>query len=146
VNEALLLLGLRLGGALFLLLFTGAVLFILWRDFRVTTKQIEQARIPRGRLTVLATETDGVALDTDFPLLPLTSLGRAPTNTVHLPDSFASNEHVLVTYRGGHWWMEDRGSSNGTYLNGTRISEPVVLSSGDLIGVGRVTLRLQIEQ
>jgi hypothetical protein len=145
VNEAMLLLAFRLGAALLLLLFTGALLVILWRDFRVTTREIEKQRIPRGRLVVLASDNEDVALDTEFPLLPLTSLGRAPINTVYLADSFASNEHALITYRGGNWWLEDRNSSNGTFLNGSPVSEPVIVSSGDLIGVGRVTLRLQLE-
>lgn len=145
MNEAAILLGLRLGAAGLLLLFTGSILLILWRDYRITTKEIEQQRIPRGRLVVLASDSEDVALDTEFPLLPLTSMGRAPTNTVYMSDNFASNEHALISYRGGNWWLEDRGSSNGTFLNGSRINEPVILSSGDLIGVGRVTLRLQLE-
>ncbi len=145
MNEALLLLGLRLSAASLLLLFTAAILWLLWRDFRLTTREIEKQRIPRGRLIVLASDADELTIDAEFPILPLTSLGRAPTNTIHLPDSFASNEHALIAYRSGNWWLEDRNSSNGTLLNGTRISEPVILSSGDLIGIGRITLRLQLE-
>ncbi len=145
MNEAVLLLVLRLGAAGLLLLFVGALLLLLWRDYQVTTREIEQQRVPRGRLIVLASDSEEVPLDTEFPLLPLTSLGRAPTNTVHLADSFASNEHALITYREGNWWLEDRDSSNGTFLNGSRVREPVILSSGDLIGIGRVTLRLQLE-
>ncbi|GAB4570575.1 MAG: FHA domain-containing protein [Anaerolineae bacterium] len=145
MNEAAILLALRLGAAALLLLFTGSILLLLWRDYRITTREIEQQRIPRGKLIVLASDAEEVAVDTEFPLLPHTSLGRAPTNTVYLADSFASNEHAQITYRGGNWWLEDRGSSNGTFLNGTRINEPVILSSGDLIGIGRVTLRLQLE-
>lgn len=145
MNEALLLLGLRLGAASLLLLFTGAILWLQWRDFRLTTREIEQQRIPRGRLIVLASDADDLTVNTEFPLLPLTSLGRGPTNTIHLPDNFASNEHALITYRSGSWWLEDRHSSNGTLLNGTRIDETVILSSGDLIGIGRITLRLHLE-
>ncbi len=145
MNEAVLLFGLRLGAAILLLTFTGTVLLMLWMDFRLVTREIERQRIPRGRLVVLASESEEVPVDTTFPLLPVTSLGRAPTNTIYIPDTFASNEHALITYRGGQWWLEDRGSSNGTYLNGSRVSEPVILSSGDLISVGRVTLRLQLE-
>lgn len=145
MSETTLLLGLRVGAALVLLAFIGAVLLLLWQDYRVTTREIEKMRIPRGRLIVLASETDDVAVDKEFPLLPLTSLGRAPTNTIHLPDSFASNDHATISYRNGNWWLEDRASSNGTYLNGTQIEDPTILSSGDLVGVGRVTLRLQLD-
>lgn len=146
VNEALALLALRLGAAGFLLIFTGSLFLLLWRDFRVTTRELEKQRIPRGSLSVLASDTDDVALDADFPLLPMTSMGRAPTNTVYLNDHFASNEHATIAYRSGNWWLTDRGSSNGTFLNGTRIDEAVIVSDGDLIGVGRVTLRLQFDR
>lgn len=145
MNEALVLLALRILAALLLLSFTGAILLLLWRDFRLTSKEIEKQNIPRGKLIVLASDTDDVILDSEYPLLPRTSIGRAPTNTVHLADNFASNEHAVVAYRGGNWWLEDRGSSNGTNLNGDDIKEPVIVSNGDLIGVGRVTLRLQFE-
>ena len=145
MNEALLLLGLRLGAAGLLLLFTGLILLLLAQDYRVITTEIEKRRIPRGRLIVLASETEDLSLDAEFPLMPLTRIGRAPTNTVHLPDSFASNEHAVIAYRNGNWWLVDRGSSNGSYLNGQRVKEPVILSDNDLLGIGRVTLRVQIE-
>src|SRR5215470_10486813 len=90
-------------------------------------------------------EVAGLKPGATFPLLPLTSLGRAPTNTITLNDTFASGEHALVTLRGGQWWLEDRGSSNGTLLNGYRIEEPVVISTGDVIGVGQVELKLELE-
>ncbi len=145
MNEGLILLALRLGAALLLMIYTGSILLLLWRDFRVTTREIEKQHIPRGHLRVLASDTDSVQLDAEFPLLPLTSLGRAPTNTVHLTDSFASNEHAIIAYRSGNWWLEDRNSSNGTYLNGTRISEPTIVNDNDLINVGRITLKVQFE-
>ena len=78
-------------------------------------------------------------------LVMSTSLGRSPTNTVALNDSFASGEHALIMLRGGQWWLEDRGSSNGTLLNGYRVEEPVVLSAGDIIVVGQVELKLELE-
>ncbi len=80
-----------------------------------------------------------------FPLLPVTTLGRAPTNTVVLNDSFCSQEHALLARRAGQWWLEDLRSSNGTRLNGEPVNEPVVVSSGDVIGVGRVDLKVEIE-
>lgn len=62
-----------------------------------------------------------------------------------MDDSFASVEHATLTLRGGKWWLEDRNSSNGTLLNGYRIEEPVVLSTGDLIVIGQVELKLELE-
>lgn len=145
MDEAVLLLVLRLGAGGLLLLFIGALGVLLWRDFRVVSQEIESRRTPKGKLVVLAHDESPLNLYDEFPLLPLTSLGRGPTNTISLPDAFISNDHALVSYQGGHWWLEDRGSSNGTALNGALITEPVALSNGDLIGLGRITLRLELE-
>ena len=98
--------------------------------------------------TALANIKDALAaaelVGASFPLLPLTTLGRGPTNTVVLNDSFCSQEHALVAQRAGQWWLEDRNSSNGTRLNGEPVSEPVVVSSGDVIGIGRIDLKVEL--
>jgi hypothetical protein len=155
------LLGLRLLSAAALLGFLVGVFVVLWRDYRATVG-VGQMR-QRGRLIVIRA-SDGVYattgfdaahdgqdedaladfVGTDFPLLPLTTLGRAPTNTIVLNDSFCSQEHALLAQRAGQWWLEDRNSSNGTRLNGEPVREPVVVSSGDVIGVGRIELKLEL--
>lgn len=157
-------------GAL-LLAFLGAVFLVLWRDYRTAVQAVAETQRRRGRLVVvqpgrLAADSDSdtretgetaeltgaadllAAADlagTSFPLLPLTSLGRGPMNTVVLNDTFCSQEHALVTWRGGQWWLEDRNSSNGTRLNGEKIAGPVVVSSGDVIGIGQIALKVELE-
>ena len=81
-----------------------------------------------------------------IPLLPLTSLGRSPTNTIPIHDNYASGEHALVALRGGQWWLEDRQSRNGTMINGMPITQPVIITDGDIIGVGNLSFRLELEQ
>ena len=49
------------------------------------------------------------------------SVGRDPTNDLVLESSAVSREHAAVTFQDGRWYLEDRGSFNGTYLNGTRV-------------------------
>jgi hypothetical protein len=142
--EALLFV-LRIVAGLLLLVFVGALLIMMWRDYRAVSQEVASRTHRRGRLVVIYGESTSLKPGVAFPLLPLTSLGRAPTNTVVLNDTFASNEHALVTLRGGQWWLEDRNSSNGTLLNGYRIQEPVVVSAGDVIAVGRVELKLELE-
>ena len=137
------LLALRAVTTLLLLAFLAAVFVILWRDYRATASAVEEGQRQRGRLVVIRSP-DGVA-GTSYPLLPLTSLGRSLTNTIVLLDTFCSQEHALVTWRGGQWWLEDRNSSNGTLLNGEPVTEPVVVSSGDVITVGRVELKVELE-
>jgi hypothetical protein len=83
---------------------------------------------------------------THYPLLRLTSLGRSPGNTIPVDDSFASSEHALVALRSGQWWLEDRHSRNGTTLNEIRITAPVIITDGDIIGIGSLRFRLELEQ
>lgn len=161
------LLILRVAAGLVLLGFLAAVFAVVWRDYRATACAVEQEHRQRGRLIVIRSgagvsihaegaTTSGPAGTTppakggdlvgaSFPLLPLTRLGRAPTNTIVLNDTFCSQEHALVTRRGRQWWLEDLRSSNGTRLNGEPINEPVVVSSGDVIGIGRVELKVDLE-
>ncbi|HLY24908.1 MAG TPA: FHA domain-containing protein [Aggregatilineales bacterium] len=140
------LFALRVAAALLLMAFVGAVLVMLWRDFQAVSQEIDTRTRRRGRLVVLHS-TDGINLPgKSFPLLPLTTLGRSPSNTVHLDDVFASAEHAMLTLRSGQWWLEDRGSSNGTRLNGYRVEEPIVLSAGDVIGIGQIELKLELEE
>ena len=80
-----------------------------------------------------------------FPLQPVTSIGRSPVNTIIVPDTYASGQHALLIWREGQWWLEDQDSRNGTLLNDVRISSPTVVSAGDIIGVGRTKLKLELE-
>jgi hypothetical protein len=140
--EATLLI-LRILIAVALYAFLAALFVMIWRDVRSAEAQPAVKGRP-GRLIVVGSEGVPLELGQSFPLLPLTVLGRAPTCTVVLPDSFASTQHATLTLRGNQWWVEDQDSRNGTALNGQPIHEPVVLSSGDVIGIGRVELRVEL--
>jgi hypothetical protein len=142
----LVLLILRLISALLLLAMLGALLSILWYDMRRAAVRVDSSRRQYGSLHILQ-EIEGRLLDTgeEFPLLSITSLGRAPTNTILIEDTFASSEHALITLRGGQWWLEDRHSRNGTTLNDVPVVQPTVITKGDIIGIGSVRLRLNME-
>jgi len=140
----ILLLALRLLLAILLYAFLATVLLMLWRDLRQATTSREATR-PRGQLVVLHAPDKTLATGAAFPLQPVTSIGRSPTNTIPIPDTFASAQHALLTWREGQWWLEDRDSRNGTLLNGTRISGPTIVSAGDVIGVGRTQLKLEMK-
>jgi pSer/pThr/pTyr-binding forkhead associated (FHA) protein len=140
----ILLLALRILLALLLYAFLAAVLLTLWRDLREATTGREPVR-RAGQLVVLETTDETLAAGRTFPLQSVTSIGRSPNNTVLIPDTYASAQHALLTWREGQWWLEDRDSRNGTLLNGTRISGPTVVSAGDVIGIGGVQLKLELE-
>lgn len=140
----ILLLALRVLMAILLYAFLATVLVMLWRDLREATTGREAAR-PGGQLVVLHAADDLLAAGIAFPLQPVTSIGRSPTNTIPVPDTYASAQHTLLTLREGQWWLEDLDSRNGTLLNGVRISGPTVVSAGDVVGVGRTQLKLELD-
>lgn len=78
-----------------------------------------------------------------FSLRPVTAIGRAADNDVVLRDPFVSANHALVVWREQQWWLEDLRSHNGSYVNGQRVTSPVVLSFGDRIRVGETILRFE---
>jgi hypothetical protein len=137
---------LRLISGVLLLLMLGAVFLIIWRDHRSAASGSATLRRSYGQLTCLeALDGNYIVTGSTYPLLRLTSLGRAPTNTIIVDDSFASSDHASVALRNGQWWLEDRRSRNGTTLNEIRISQPAVITDGDIIGIGEKRYRLDLD-
>ena len=145
-----LILLLRIVAAIVLYLFLGGVVVVIWRDWRAVARQAEQKRETSvrslGRLVVVASGQTELSPGQSFPLGVVTGLGRAPSNTVIVEDSFASSEHALLSLRNGRWWLEDLGSRNGTRLNGERLTAPAIVATGDEVGVGSVRLRIELEE
>jgi FHA domain len=72
------------------------------------------------------------------------TVGRAASNDIRLVnDEFASGTHARIEPRRDGVWVEDIGSTNGTYVNGTRLSRAQQLTSGDVIRVGETDLRYE---
>jgi hypothetical protein len=103
----------------------------------------EQPKPTMGRLVVLKS----TALDenTEFALDSAgISIGRGGPNEVRLDgDEFASAQHARVEPRRDGVWIEDVGSTNGTFVNGVRLSRPRKLAIGDLVRVGETDLRFE---
>jgi pSer/pThr/pTyr-binding forkhead associated (FHA) protein len=79
---------------------------------------------------------------TEYELKDSVSIGRDTTNDVVMKSAAVSREHAGVRFDDGRWYVEDRGSFNGTYLNGTRLvpGTPLPLRHADRIGIGTETL------
>lgn len=71
-------------------------------------------------------------------LRPGLTIGRGPENDIALRAKTVSREHAVLTFRDNRWFIEDRGSANGTFVNGTRIpfGSPHPLRHADTLGVG----------
>jgi pSer/pThr/pTyr-binding forkhead associated (FHA) protein len=78
-----------------------------------------------------------------FELGQEVTLGRSPGCAVYLEDdTFTSSVHARVYRRNGELWLEDLRSTNGTYLNDSRVSEPTRIQRGDRIKVGSTILEV----
>lgn len=96
-----------------------------------------------GRLVVVASPTfqDGEVFVLDAH--PLT-VGRAVNNDVSMPDDeYASGRHARFEPRRDGVWVEDIGSTNGTFVNGIRLTRERKLTPGDVIRVGETDLRFE---
>lgn len=123
---------------LVLLRFAGSLL----KDLRSAEQQQLASRSGIGRLSVLESPANEPPAGTTIALGPINSIGRNVNNTIFVEDDFVSATHAMLTFRGRSWFVEDQGSTNGTYVNGHRIDRAVALSFGDELTVGRVRLRL----
>ena len=80
----------------------------------------------------------------EFPLGNEVTVGRAGGCAVMLPeDSFVSQLHARLFRRDGSLFVEDLGSTNGTFLNGKKVSAPVSVRKGDKVQFGRTTLEVR---
>jgi hypothetical protein len=79
---------------------------------------------------------------TEVELNESISIGRDGKNDLVMESSAISRDHAAVTVQDGRWYLEDRGSFNGTYLNGTRVvpGTPLPLRHADRISIGSETL------
>jgi pSer/pThr/pTyr-binding forkhead associated (FHA) protein len=73
---------------------------------------------------------------------PLT-VGRGEGNDVGLTDEYVSTRHARFVPHNGQWYVEDLGSTNGTYVAGARISRPTPLGAKSTVRVGRTVLELR---
>jgi FHA domain-containing protein len=103
----------------------------------------ELPELDPGRLVVVSSPTlqEGQALTLDSASL---TVGRGPQNDVKLDgDDYASARHARIEPRRDGVWVEDIGSTNGTYLNGIKLTRARKLTQGDVVRVGETELRYE---
>ncbi len=140
------LLILRLLGIILLYLFLMQVIISITRDLRKTAAVNEDSlgsSLPViGHLIVVDSGPSKIRPGTSYNLNPQTTIGRGPTNTVQISESFVSAEHTRMWFRGGSWYVQDAGSTNGTYLNSQPAREALAAHVGDIIQVGFIRFKL----
>ena len=102
------------------------------------------AKVKRGKAARQLVVTAGQLAGTRITLgeAPIT-IGRAEDSTLVITDDFASARHARLVPRDGQWFVEDLGSTNGTYLDRGKVSAPTPVPLGVPIRIGRTSLELR---
>jgi pSer/pThr/pTyr-binding forkhead associated (FHA) protein len=88
--------------------------------------------------------TQGSLTGTSLPLREAgTVIGRNPECALVLDDDFASGRHARVFQRDGAWFIEDLGSTNGTWLGTQRLTELVRVEAGTSLRIGKTVIELR---
>jgi hypothetical protein len=70
-------------------------------------------------------------------------IGRADDSTLVLDDDYASTRHARISLRGTDWYVEDLGSTNGTYLDRAKVTAPLRVPLGAQIRIGKTVIELR---
>jgi hypothetical protein len=100
------------------------------------------SRADRG-LVVAVSRGPAELLGTRVPLRGPVIIGRSPGADIVIADEFVSAKHARIAPTGAGAVVEDLGSTNGTLLNGSRVSAPSSARAGDVIDIGDVRLKLE---
>lgn len=134
----ILLVILRVLIALTLYAFLGLIFYYQRRELRSISRMAEEA--PAACLIRVAEDSETES----YPLRMVNLIGRAVDNTISIEDKTLSAHHCRLSRLGGQWWLEDLDSRNGTLVNELSVEEPLVVTYGDMITMGRVAFRLEV--
>jgi pSer/pThr/pTyr-binding forkhead associated (FHA) protein len=108
------------------------------------TPQKRQKRQPHSTVPHSLVVTQGVLTGTSLPLREAgTIIGRNPECALVLDDDFASGRHARIFHRDGAWFVEDLGSTNGTFVGTERLTGPVRVEAGSTLRIGKTVIELR---
>lgn len=130
--------------ALLRLIFLALVYLFVWQVARgiATHLGIHAERRKRRGTKVVVVRSDSQA-GRDFTVTDATVLGRSDEADVVLDDPYASEFHLRLVASEDGLTLHDLGSTNGTYLNGRRVTAPTELRRGDAVQVGKTVMEIR---
>jgi hypothetical protein len=103
-----------------------------------------QKRQPHSTAPRSLVVTQGALTGTSLPLREAgTVIGRNPECALVLDDDFASGRHARIFHRDGAWFVEDLGSTNGTFVGTERLTGPVRVEAGSTLRIGKTVIELR---
>jgi pSer/pThr/pTyr-binding forkhead associated (FHA) protein len=134
------LLVLRILLVLVLYSFLGWALYTLWNDLR---RQSAKSTSPQSPPLVLERQVELESSQFRFTVSQIT-IGRSTTCDCQVDDHTVSATHARLSFHSSQWWVEDLRSRNGTFLNQEKVTEELVVASGDELRCGQVIFQIQI--
>ena len=135
------------------LLFVLLLYFFLYQIARVTVRELSALAVATAnaqpseppdlgaRFVVMDPGDTTVEPGTIFHLQPTTVVGRRPECAIAIDDTFVSGEHAEIQRGRDGWQIRDLNSTNGTLVNGARLTVPTALRAGDVVQIGGVHLQ-----
>lgn len=120
-----------------LYLFLLLVIIAGWRELRPTATDGRR----RATLQVLDPARAPISAGERLALVSGATIGRESDNSIRLEEDSVSARHAALVQEGGRWWLEDMGSTNGSFVNEARVNGRAPLANGDTVRFGRVTAR-----
>jgi pSer/pThr/pTyr-binding forkhead associated (FHA) protein len=97
----------------------------------------------RGSPThVIVTEGSNVGQRAELDHAPIL-IGRGSDAGIKLDDDYVSTRHARIAASGDQWFVEDLGSTNGTYIGTVRITQPTTITLGTQVRIGKTILELR---
>ena len=81
----------------------------------------------------------GFVNDPNGPVL----IGRGNDAAIRLDDDYVSTRHARIAASGDQWFVEDLGSTNGTYIGSVRITQPTTITVGTQVRIGKTVVELR---
>lgn len=138
--SAVVLLVVRLLMAAALYLFIGWVIYTIWIDLNRKDTNPEQVGVPAVTLKFVDQQSEKI----EYYTRPIIVIGREPTCDCIIYDKAISARQARLSFHHNQWWIEDLDSTNGTFINQDRVSQPTVIISEDQITCGGTVIMVQI--
>lgn len=127
--------------------FLGLLYLFLWQMARSIGSHLgaNTPSMPRGRRRVgeLVMVRSDAQVGASITVTDAVVLGRSPEADFLLDDPYASMFHLRLTMDGDTMSLADLGTTNGTYVNGRRVTNPLVLNAGDSVQVGKTIMEVK---
>lgn len=130
--------------ALLRIIFLGLVYLFVWQVARAIGSHlgisVRRRRKEGSRVLFVRSESQQ---GQEFEVGDVVVMGRSNETDVVLDDPYASDFHLRLVSKEGGMMLHDLGSTNGTYVNGRRVSAPTELKRGDTIQVGKTVMEIR---